>query len=125
MKKLGIILLTFIFLLPSSVQAITTSATSSILMDMDSKRIIYENNIHEVRSVASISKIMTVTLAIESGKLDNILSRLSDEYDEDAMQAVNRLLALMEPLLIIVLGIVVMIIVVSVLLPIYSMYSSY
>ena len=70
MKKLGILLLTTIFLLPSSVQAIGTSATSSILMDMDSGRIIYENNIHEVRSVASISKIMTATLAIESGKLD-------------------------------------------------------
>ncbi len=59
MKKLGILLLTTIFLLPSSVQAIGTSATSSILMDMDSGRIIYENNIHEVRSVASISNIMT------------------------------------------------------------------
>lgn len=70
MKKLGILLLTIIFLLPSSVQAIGTSATASILMDMDSKRIIYENNIHEVRSVASISKIMTATLAVESGKLD-------------------------------------------------------
>lgn len=69
--------------------------------------------------------IRGISVGEESGKLDNILSRLSDEYDEDAMQAVNRLLALMEPLLIIVLGIVVMIIVVSVLLPIYSMYSSY
>ena len=59
MKKLGILLLTTIFLLPSSVQAIGTSATSSILMDMDPGRIIYENNIHEVRSVASISNIMT------------------------------------------------------------------
>lgn len=59
MKKLEILLLTIIFLLPSSVQAIGTSATASILMDMDSKRIIYENNIHEVRSVASISNIMT------------------------------------------------------------------
>lgn len=70
MKKIGILLLTFIFLLPSSVQAIGTSASASILMDMDSKRIMYEHNIHEVRSVASISKIMTATLAVESGKLD-------------------------------------------------------
>ena len=40
-------------------------------MDIDSNRILYEKNIHEVRSVASISKIMTAIVAIESGKLDD------------------------------------------------------
>lgn len=59
MKKLGIICLGLFLLFPYSVQAISTSATSSILVDMDSGRIIYENNSHEVRSVASISNIMT------------------------------------------------------------------
>lgn len=39
-------------------------------MDQDSGRILYSNNIHTVRSVASISKIMTAILAVESGKLD-------------------------------------------------------
>ena len=39
-------------------------------MDTDSNRILYAENIHEVRSVASISKIMTAALAVESGKLD-------------------------------------------------------
>ena len=38
---------------------------------MDSNRILYEKNIHEIRSVASISKIMTAVIAIESGKLDD------------------------------------------------------
>ena len=40
-------------------------------MDMDSNRILYEENIHEKRSVASISKIMTALVAIESGKLED------------------------------------------------------
>lgn len=40
-------------------------------MDQESGRILYSKNIYEVRSVASISKIMTAVLAIESGKLDD------------------------------------------------------
>ena len=68
MKKIILILL---FLIPLNICAIDTSATSSILMDIDSNRILYGDNIHNVRSVASISKIMTAVVAIESGKLDD------------------------------------------------------
>ena len=68
MKKLLIIL---ILLIPITINGIDTSATSSILMDIDSNRILYEENIHTIRSVASISKIMTAVIAIESGKLDD------------------------------------------------------
>jgi D-alanyl-D-alanine carboxypeptidase len=59
--------------MPISVYAISTSATSAILMDTDNNRILYSENIHEQRSVASISKIMTAVIAIESGKLDNMV----------------------------------------------------
>lgn len=68
MKKV-ILIITLLF--PFIVKGISTSATSAILMDTDNNRIIYSKNIHEVRSVASISKIMTAVLAIESGKLDD------------------------------------------------------
>ena len=67
MKKIILIVSLFI---PIIVKGISTSAQSAILMDTDNNRIIYSKNIHEVRSVASISKIMTAVLAIESGKLD-------------------------------------------------------
>ena len=68
MKK---ILLFLILLIPIKVFGIDTSARSAILMDIDSNRILYEENINEKRSVASISKIMTAVIAIESGKLDD------------------------------------------------------
>lgn len=80
MKK---ILLFLIFLIPIRISAITTSARSAILMDMDSYRILYEKNIHEVKSVASISKIMTAVVAIESGHLDDevtIGSEIKEAY---------------------------------------------
>ena len=65
MKK---IILIITLLLPFIVKGISTTAQSAILMDTDNNRIIYSKNIHEVSSVASISKIMTAVLAIESGK---------------------------------------------------------
>ena len=71
MKKLVIVLLMMLFI--PKVLAIDTSATSAILMDTDNNIILYEKNIHSVRSVASISKIMTAVLAIESGKMDDVI----------------------------------------------------
>lgn len=68
MKKLILLLL---LIIPMKISAVETSARSAILMDIDSNRIFYEKNIDEVRSVASISKIMTAVVAIESGKLND------------------------------------------------------
>lgn len=70
MKKLFIIIILILFS-PYYVQALDTSAKSAVLIDMDTKRILYGKNINEQRSVASISKIMTAILAIESGKMDD------------------------------------------------------
>ena len=68
MKK---IIFSLILLFPLAINAVSTSASKAILMDMDSNRIIYAKNIHTPQSVASISKIMTAIVAIESGKLDD------------------------------------------------------
>lgn len=78
MKKILLIIVLFI---PVNVFGITTSARSAILMDMDTHKIIYKYNINEQRLVASISKIMTAILAIESGKLDDIVT-IGDEIDK-------------------------------------------
>ena len=66
MKKLAFVLFLF---LPFKIYAYSSSASSAILMDMNSGRIIYGKNIYHVQSVASISKIMTAVVAIEN---DNI-----------------------------------------------------
>ena len=66
MKKILIIIL---LLIPIKIKAYETSATSAILMEQNNNKIIYAKNIHEKRSIASISKIMTAILALESDKL--------------------------------------------------------
>ena len=72
MKKMVVLLI--LFLIPMKTMALETNATASILMDTDNNRILYANNIHKVRSIASISKIMTAIVAIESGKLDETVT---------------------------------------------------
>lgn len=73
MKK-WMIFIVCLFIFPLNVNAISTSAQASILLDQDSNRILYGQNIDTVRSVASISKIMTGILAVESGKLDHTVT---------------------------------------------------
>lgn len=54
--------------------ALSVSGSSAIIMDMDSGRVLYEKNADEPRLIASITKIMTAVLALESGKLNDIVT---------------------------------------------------
>ena len=82
MKKL--IFLLFL-LLPIKVLAI--SAQSSIVMDLDTRRILYENNINEKHLIASISKIMTAIVTIEMADLDKVVE-VQDEVLEATGSAI-------------------------------------
>lgn len=64
--------LILILLTPISVSAKMDTSKSSIVMDIDSGRILYKNNIHEKRLIASTTKIMTAVVALENGKLTDI-----------------------------------------------------
>ncbi|MDD3453378.1 MAG: D-alanyl-D-alanine carboxypeptidase [Bacilli bacterium] len=81
MKKLVFLIIFLILVIPSNIKAITTEASSVILMDINSKRILYAKNIHDVRSVASISKIMTAILTIENVDIKKKVI-IKDEIDK-------------------------------------------
>lgn len=71
MKKVLVML--FLFLIPLNVfckEDTFDTAKSSIVMDLDSGRVLYENNADEERLIASITKIMTCIIALEEGDLD-------------------------------------------------------
>lgn len=72
MKK--IIILLVLLLIPNNIYAINTSASTYAVMDMNTNRVLLGKNIHESRLIASISKIMTCIIAIESNKLDEIVT---------------------------------------------------
>lgn len=67
MKKVLVFLI--ILLIPFNVFASDT-AKSSIVMDISSGRVLYENNADQERLIASITKIMTCIIAIEEGNLE-------------------------------------------------------
>ncbi|MFC5463239.1 D-alanyl-D-alanine carboxypeptidase family protein [Lederbergia graminis] len=54
--------------------AFNVSASGAVLMEQDSGRILYATNPHEVHRIASITKVMTAILAIESGKMDELVT---------------------------------------------------
>mgnify|MGYP001022550571 CR=1 FL=1 len=54
---------------PCKVSAVNTSATSAILMDVDSGRVLYAQNENAKMLIASTTKIMTALVALENGEL--------------------------------------------------------
>lgn len=64
-----LILLTFCF--PMNGQAsIHVSAENAVLIEQSSGEVLFEKNAHEKSKVASITKMMTAIIAIESGKMN-------------------------------------------------------
>ncbi|MED4204264.1 D-alanyl-D-alanine carboxypeptidase family protein [Neobacillus mesonae] len=71
-----LLLITLVFVnIPQKVDAsIGVSAASAVLIEQESGRILFEKEAHTKRRIASITKIMTAILAIESGKLDRTVT---------------------------------------------------
>ena len=65
--------------------------------------------------------VQMIAVGEQTGALDNMLSKIADFYEDEVDTAVANLMTLMEPLLILFLGIVVGGIVVSMYLPIFDL----
>jgi type IV pilus assembly protein PilC len=68
--------------------------------------------------------ISMIAVGEQTGGLDEMLSKIADFYDEEVDVAVSALLALMEPMMIVVLGVVVGGMVVAMYLPIFDMMNA-
>lgn len=66
-----------------------------------------------------------VGIGEESGDLQSMLSKTADYYDDEVEQATQSLLAMMEPIIILVMAVFVVIIVLSIFLPMLSMTTMY
>ena len=60
----------------------------------------------------------------ESGSLGDILLSTADYFDNEADAALQRMVAMIEPIMIVILGIVIGFIVISIMQPIFTMYGS-
>lgn len=59
----------------------------------------------------------------ETGKLDEMLENIADSYEQEAEAALNRLVSMIEPAMIIGMGIAVGIILLGIMMPMWSMYE--
>jgi serine-type D-Ala-D-Ala carboxypeptidase (penicillin-binding protein 5/6) len=77
--KLSLITFLLIYSIPGTAQAsVSVSARSAILIEQGSGRVLFEKDAHKVSRIASITKIMTAILAIESGKMNGMV-KVSDK----------------------------------------------
>ena len=74
-RLITIFILIFVFSFTvDSAEIPSVSAYSAVLIDAQTKEIIYDKNAHTIRSMASTTKIMTGILAIESGRLSEMVT---------------------------------------------------
>lgn len=64
-----------------------------------------------------------IRIGEESGSLDNMLSKTADFYDEEVENAITTATSLLEPILIVLMGVIIGTIVISIMLPMFNMYA--
>ena len=65
--------------------------------------------------------VQMINVGEQTGGLDEMLSKIADFYDDEVDNAVGALLSVMEPIMIVVLGVVVGGMIVAMYLPIFDM----
>ncbi|MGI6227556.1 MAG: type II secretion system F family protein, partial [Peptococcales bacterium] len=68
--------------------------------------------------------VQMLAVGEQSGNLDELLVKVSDYYDSEVAEATDRLPKLIEPIMIVLLGIVVGTVVLGVLLPMFNVMGS-
>ncbi|MDR0817752.1 MAG: type II secretion system F family protein [Clostridiales Family XIII bacterium] len=66
----------------------------------------------------------TIMIGEESGRLEQMLESVADQFDYDSEMASQRLVTMLEPILIVVMAVIVAFVMISVMMPIYQMYST-
>lgn len=85
MKRLSAALLAVCLLCPAcrAAEPVPVSAVSAILVDAESGRVLYEKNPHQKRLIASITKLMTALVAVESTPDLNCVIPIKAEYQAE------------------------------------------
>lgn len=90
----------------------------------------------EIRSGGSLSNalhktelfpqmmVTMINVGEETGALDDILSKTADFYDVESDDAIQKLVSMLEPLMIVILGGLVGTVIIGVMLPVFGMYEN-
>jgi type IV pilus assembly protein PilC len=70
-----------------------------------------------------VSQMMSI--GERTGKLDIILERITDFYSREVKNIIDNLMSLMEPIIMVIMGIAVGIMVAAIILPMYNMANQF
>lgn len=78
-----------------------------------------------IESVSGFDKKLAPVIYVgeETGKLDEMLESIAEGYEYDAETALERLTAMVEPMLIVVMGVIIGTILLGIMMPMWSMYE--
>ncbi|MGL4796756.1 MAG: type II secretion system F family protein, partial [Paraclostridium sp.] len=68
--------------------------------------------------------IQMISIGEQTGQLENISNQMAEFYEHEAEIYLNRMVAMIEPIMIIIVGIMVAILVIGVFLPMLSIYDA-
>jgi len=64
--------------------------------------------------------VRMVALGEETGTLEDMMQRVSDQYEKETRRAIDRFLAVLQPLIVLVMGLVVGLVVITMLMAVFS-----
>jgi type IV pilus assembly protein PilC len=79
-------------------------------------------NLANVKFFDSLA-IQMFSIGEETGELEGILSEMADFYDKESDAGFTKLLAMVEPMMLVIIGSIVSVIIISVMLPMLDMFS--
>lgn len=112
-----------------SLQIISTVVGNKVAEDALNKvreRVFRGEGLSEPMKESGVFPLMLssmIKIGEETGTMDEILEKTADFYDEEVEQAITTATTMIEPLMIIVMGIVVGFIIISIMMPLFSMYG--
>lgn len=64
-----------------------------------------------------------VSIGEESGSLDDILNKTADFYDDELETAIQQFTSMLEPIMILIMGVIIGFMIISIILPVFDMYN--
>jgi len=108
-----------------------TDTTNNVIVINEMQSVI--NDVKKGYAVSSLLKRVTVfppmmlsmlSVGEETGAIDEMLEKTADYYDEVLEEAMSRMVALLEPLMIVVMGCSIGVILIAMYLPMFSMFET-
>jgi len=111
----------------SALQIVRNIVNNVIIAD------VIDNTVEEIQAGKSLASplaqsrwfpsivVQMISVGEQSGELEAMLSKIADTYDRDVESQIMAMTSMLEPVMILVMGLIVGFIVVSILLPIFEM----